>query len=120
MFGKTKVKHNSIEKSHIKNLIALAQADGHFSEIEEHLLIEIAHRIGLTRSNLLEIKEELDHIEFTLPEKYDDRIEQFQDLLSLISIDGHIDEAEVEMCKKMAEEYELPNSVINNMLNVYA
>ncbi|MDH5604880.1 MAG: TerB family tellurite resistance protein, partial [Cyclobacteriaceae bacterium] len=112
-------KDKSVEKSHIKNLIAVAKADGDFSEIEEHLLVEIAQRIGLSSEDVQEIKNDLDVIQFVLPERYDQRIEQFQDLLALVSIDGFIDDVEIKMCRKIAEKYELPNQVVTAMLSTY-
>ena len=120
MFKANKKNVSCPKRSHIKNLIALAQADGHFAEIEEHLLIEIAHRIGMSNEEIIDIRDGIDTIEFVIPDKYEERIEQFQDLLSLVSVDGHIDETEVEMCKSLAEKFEIPLDIVDKMLAVYA
>ena len=61
----------------------------------------------------------MDNIEFTLPSDYDDKIEQFQDLLTLMSVDGHIDPEEEEYCIEMAKRYELTHNVVEDLLNKF-
>ncbi|MDH5400204.1 MAG: TerB family tellurite resistance protein [Cyclobacteriaceae bacterium] len=109
-----------VNKSHLQNLIALAWADGHLAEIEEHLLIAITHRLGLAEDDLEEIKSNVGSIEFVLPASYDDRIEQFNDLLTLISVDGHIDENELDFCHDMALKYELTEQVFQELIQLYS
>lgn len=107
------------KESHLKNLIVLTLADGHIAEIENHLLIAIAHRLGFNEKDIDRIKNDMDNIEFTLPSDYDDKIEQFQDLLTLMSVDGHIDPEEEEYCIEMAKRYELTHNVVEDLLNKF-
>ncbi|MDX1628975.1 MAG: hypothetical protein R3345_09775 [Fulvivirga sp.] len=109
----------SVHKSHLKNLMVLAGSDGHIAQIEEHLLLAIAHRLGLNEEDVEVIKTDLDNISFVLPEKYDDRIEQFNDLLSLMAVDGKIDPSEEQLCYEFAERYELMDSVVDEMVQRY-
>jgi uncharacterized tellurite resistance protein B-like protein len=119
IFRKRKKVEIAVNKSHLKNLMVLALADGHLAEIEEHLLVSIAHRLNLNENDIAEIKSNLDHDFFVLPEKYDDRIEQFNDLLTLMAIDGHIDPEEEVLCREYANKYGLMESVIESMIDSY-
>ena len=115
-FGKKKGKGR---RSHLKNLYAVAMADGSIAEIEDHLMFSVAHRLGISEKEFQEIKDNLDDVKFMLPEHYDDRIEQFQDLLMLVSADGHIDNSEIETCRKMAGWYQLSDSEFNRLITQY-
>ena len=106
-------------ESHLKNLYAVAMADGQVAEIEEHLMIAIASRLGLSEDKLKAIRANLENIEFVLPAHYDDRVEQFQDLLMLVSVDGHIDEDEIDTCKRMAERYQLSDREFQQLIENY-
>ena len=121
MFGKPKKQsdRNKAYRSHLKNLMVLAMADGHLDLGEEHLLIAIAHRLGLSEDDIADIRNNLDDIEFRLPSHYDDRIEQLHDLFTLMSIDGHIDEEELEMCRELGHKYELTHTVIEEMIRKF-
>jgi len=111
--------NKSLHESHMKNLVILAMADGHLAEIEEHLLVSIAHRHGLDEHDIDKIKNNLDNITFVQPEKYDQRIEQFNDLLSVMAADGKIDDSEEKMCREIAKRYELMPGVVDEMLKRY-
>lgn len=103
-------------QSHLANLVKLAYADGHISEIEEHLLFSIAHRLGLEEADVAQIKSTIHEIEFHLPAQYDDRIEQFTDLLTLMAIDDEIDEKEERYIRQIGERYQLTERTVNEMM----
>ena len=105
--------------SHIRNLFALAHSDGHYAEIEKHLLISVASRLGIDESELEDILADTENVEFHLPKHYDDRVEQFQDLLMLIAIDGSIDEREMEFARRTAEKYELTEREFRSMVKQF-
>ena len=104
-------------KSHLANLVKLAYADGVITEIEEHLLLSIAHRLGLDQVDIDSIKEHYNDIIFHLPEQYDERIEQFTDLLTLMAVDDNIDEQELKHIKSIGEKYQLTERTIEEMIN---
>ena len=114
-----KDKNDTESRSHLKNLIALAQADGHIAEIEEHLLLAVTRSLGLTEDDLREVQSSPDEIKFMAPENYDAKIAQFNDMLMLISVDGHIDSEEMKYCWKLADKYELPAREVEKILSKY-
>ncbi|MEM9857831.1 MAG: TerB family tellurite resistance protein [Bacteroidota bacterium] len=106
-------------KSHIKNLIALAMADGKMSQEEEHVLFATAHRLGMSGEELEAIKAHPDSIEFKTPQSYGDKIEQIYDFISLISVDGDIDEQEVKLCRSLALKFDLAPRIIDDLLEKF-
>lgn len=108
-----------LRESHMKNLMVLSEADGHLAEIEEHLVMSIALRLGLTEDDVARIRADIDNISFVLPEKYDDRIEQFTDLLTLVAIDGVIDPNEERYIRKIARKYELMEQQVEELIQQY-
>lgn len=112
----SKKARQSQNQSHLANLIKLAYADGHISEIEEHLLFSIAHRLGLEEQDVARIKKNIQGIEFHLPAQYDDRIEQFTDLLTLMAIDDKIDVEEERYIRQIGEKYQLTERTVNEMM----
>lgn len=107
------------DKSHIKNLVALAMADGNMSLEEEHVLFATAHRIGMSNEELEVIKSNPESIEFKVPESYGDKIEQIYDFLSLISVDGSIDDEEVKLCRSLALKFDLAPRIIDDLLDKF-
>lgn len=108
-----------MEESHLKNLLVLAMSDGHMAEIEDHLLTAIAHRLGLDEQDVQRIMDNIDEVDFVLPDKYEDRIEQFSDLLTLMAVDGHIDPEEEKHCRELARKYELMPTEIDRLLEKF-
>ncbi|MEM1406959.1 MAG: hypothetical protein AAGG59_09310 [Bacteroidota bacterium] len=107
------------DQSHIKNLVALAMADGQMSLEEEHVLFATAHRMGMSSEELEAIKSDPESIEFKVPESYGDKIEQIYDFLSLISVDGSIDTEEVELCRALALKFDLAPRIIDDLLDKF-
>ncbi|MEM7108191.1 MAG: hypothetical protein AAF519_08185 [Bacteroidota bacterium] len=107
------------DKSHIKNLMALAMADGKMTLEEEHVLFSIAHRMGMSNEELELIKSNPEAIEFKTPNSYGEKIEQIYDFLSLISVDGSIDDEEVELCRSLALKFDLAPRIIDDLLDKF-
>ena len=57
-------------KSHIKNLLEVAIADGKLDEIELELVISIAGKFDITKGEVMEIKEIPHEIKFKPPSSY--------------------------------------------------
>ncbi len=100
-------------------MIALAMADGQFTREEEHVLFATAHRLGMSEEELDSIKADSSTIEFNPPESYGEKIEQIYDFISLVSVDGNIDEAEIELCKSLALKLNLAPRIIDDLISKF-
>ena len=103
-------------KSHIKNLIAVAMADGHLDKEEWDFLMNIAQNLGMETDEIQNIKNNPDDVKFTPPKKFEEKIQQLEDLVAVMMIDGDIDKNEIEICKKIALNLDLLPRVIHDLI----
>jgi uncharacterized tellurite resistance protein B-like protein len=89
-------------KSHIKNLIEVAEADGHFAQVEKELLKSIAKRNGFSEKQISEIHKNLEEIKLVIPEDSKSRFHRFYDLIHMMSIDNEIHDEELKLCSQLA------------------
>jgi uncharacterized tellurite resistance protein B-like protein len=89
-------------KSHIKNLIEIAEADGHFVQVEKELLKSIAKRNGITEKEISEIRKNPETIKLEIPSDGNVRFHRFYDLIHMMSIDSEIHHNEMKLCTQLA------------------
>ncbi len=95
-------------RSHIKNLIEVAVADGNFDLIEYDLLKKIAKRNGISENHLKEIQAHPDNVQFELPDNKEERFQQFYDLVHMMTIDKTIHDEEMKLCNVFAAKFGYP------------
>lgn len=93
---------HSKAKSHVRNLIHIAGADGNIDEAEMKLLIRIARKFELSLEDVDEIMTKLDSISFTPPANKDDRNLQLYNLGRMVMADGVKDDAEMGKINRFA------------------
>jgi uncharacterized tellurite resistance protein B-like protein len=89
-------------KSHMKSLIEMAVADGHFDPEEQALLIRIASKNNVSESQLEKIRENPETVKFELPADRRERFHQFYDLVHMMSVDKSIHPEELKLCNLYA------------------
>jgi uncharacterized tellurite resistance protein B-like protein len=100
-------KNNSekeLAKSHIKNLIAMAQADGYFDQIEYEFLLQIARKHKLSEKNIEEVKNQPEKVSLNVPDNHEVKFHQLYDLVNMMMIDGVVHNNEVRLCRNLAEQ----------------
>jgi uncharacterized tellurite resistance protein B-like protein len=103
-------------KSHIKNLIEIATADGKFAEEENNLLIAIAARNGISRTRLEEIKSNPGAIVFEVPPNDREKFNQIYDLVHMMVIDKNIHPEEARLCEIFAARFGYQKDRIKELL----
>lgn len=119
MFNRSKPDPSEKSKSHLKNLMAIAMADGRLAEEERHILISVAHRLGLSEEEVQMVQDNPDSVKFTPPKAYDEKMEQIYDFISLMSVDSDIDPSEVEVCRKLALHLDLAPRIVDDLLEKF-
>ena len=104
-------------KSHLKNLIEMALADGQFIEVENELLLSIAKKNGFSESRLLELRNNTEAVKFELPEDARLRFEQFYDLINMMSIDSLIHTEEMKLCNLFAIKFGYPRAHVQTLID---
>jgi uncharacterized membrane protein YebE (DUF533 family) len=97
-------KKSKLQKNHLKNLIALAKADGVFSESEKEYIFKIGEKGGLKTSEIESLFSDSLIEEVKIPSNDSERFDQIFDLVQIMLADGSIDDNEMDFCISMAEK----------------
>ena len=100
---------NATAKSHMKNLIEVAIADGQLDPVEYNLLKKLARKYHITEKELENIRENRTNIEFEVPEDDSEKFEQFYELIHMMIIDEDIHPDEENLCVIFARKFGYPN-----------
>lgn len=103
--------------SHIRNLVALACADGSLDKNEMDLIFKIGIRAGLSADELNRIFQRPDSIAFFPPDSFRERIEQLYDMVMVMMIDGKLHENEIALCKITAIKLGFRHQVIDKIVH---
>jgi uncharacterized tellurite resistance protein B-like protein len=107
---------DGIRRSHVKNLVTVALADGQLSSDEWELLVSIADRLGITEAETNTIKNNPEAVSFVPPKKYEEKVQQIEDLVSVMTIDREINENEVTLCKKISLKLDVLPQIVDNII----
>src|SRR6478609_10611964 len=113
IFGPDK---EGLRRSHVKNLVSIALADGHLSEDEWELLVYLASRLGMEEEEINAIRENPEAVKFVMPKTHDQRVQQIEDLVLLMSIDHDINPNEVELCKKISLKLDVLPQIVDDII----
>ncbi|MEL7001598.1 MAG: TerB family tellurite resistance protein [Bacteroidota bacterium] len=106
-------------KSHLKNLMSIAMADGQFAESERHILFSVARRLGMSDEDISIVYENPESIQFIPPSSHNEKMDQIYDFIYLISADRTVDPKELDICKKLASHLEIAPSVVDGLLSKF-
>src|SRR5687767_5553684 len=85
-------------KSHMRNLIEIAAADGGFGIEEQRLLEYAAQRNNITQTELKEVQANASQIPFEVPKGEEEKFFQLYDLVHMMSVDKNIHPEELRLC----------------------
>ena len=105
-------------KSHMKNLIEMAAADGHFADVEFDLLKSIAKRNGISESQLIEIRKNPTGIQFEVPGDKKERFHQLYDLVHMMTIDTTVHAEEQKLSNIFAIKFGYPKEKVSELVNM--
>ncbi len=91
-----------LRRSHVKNLIEVALADGHMATEEWNMMVYLAEKFNITEHQIKEIKDNPDSVKFVVPKSHEESVLQIEDLLMVMTVDHEISPTEVELIKKIA------------------
>ncbi len=107
-----------MNRSNLKNLVALACADGHVDESEKKVLKEAAEAAGLTNEELEEWIAKGNEFIHVIPEREEDRETQLIQMLSLAIADGEFSDDEYELCKTVAGRLGFSENELNLIIRL--
>src|SRR6188768_2842994 len=92
-------------KSHMRNLIEIAVADGGLGIQEQRLLEYAAQRNNISREQLKEIQADASNVRFEAPRDKEERFVQLYDLVHMMSVDDTIHAEELRLCEIFAIKF---------------
>ena len=93
-----------IKLEHFANIIAVAASDGKITDEEFNLLKERAIEYGLNETDVNNLIDSAETLEFIIPMNDIEKEEQLSEAVLMSMIDGKIDDREFEICLKIAQK----------------
>jgi uncharacterized tellurite resistance protein B-like protein len=103
-------------KSHMKNLIEIAVADGGFGGEERRLLEYIAQRNNISSTELKDIQANASNVSFEVPKIEEDKFSQLYDLVHMMSVDKNIHSEELRLCELFAIKFGYRKEAVREMI----
>lgn len=119
MIGFFEHQYLTYKKNHIKNLLALAKADGHMHEKEIQLLFKIGKRYGLKNRQIQELIDSQEQFEIIVPDNHNDKMNLLYDLILMVYADDVVNKHEVEFCQEMASRFRLKKELVEWLLREF-
>jgi len=105
-------------KSHMRNLIEIAAADGGFGEEEHRLLEYAALRNNISRDELKVIENDSSKVRFQVPTNEEVKFSHLYDLVHMMSVDESIHNEELRLCEIFAIKFGYRKEVVREMIEV--
>ncbi len=119
MIGFFEHQYLSYKKNHIKNLLALAKADGHMHPKEEALLYKIAKRYGLKDRQVKMLVDAAEKYEVNVPDNHNDKMNLLYDLVLMVYADDVVDKHEIQFCEQVVKSFGMKKDLVAWLLNEF-
>lgn len=120
MIGFFEHQYLSYKKNHIRNLLALARADGSLHPKEEKLLYKIGKRYGLKDRQIKNILENTEDYTVVIPDNHNDKMNLIYDLLLMVHADERIEKNEVSFVEDTVNRFGLRREMVQWLLSMFA
>jgi uncharacterized tellurite resistance protein B-like protein len=88
-------------RSHFKNLFAVARADGDVDRAEMDLVIGLAEKFHMSTDEVTKIIRDPEAVPLVTPKTPEERMEHLYHLITVMLVDGKIDQKELFLCKSL-------------------
>jgi len=116
MMGFFEHQYLSYKKNHIKNLLALAKADGSMHPKEESLLYKIGKRYGLKDRQVKTLIETDEKYDIVIPDNHNDKMNLLYDLILMVYADDVVDKHEIEFCEQAVKQFGMKKQLVSWLL----
>ena len=106
----------SYKKNHIKNLLALAKADGFMHEKELMMLFKIGRRYGLKDRQIQTLVDSDEKYQIIVPDNHQDKMNVLYDVMLIVFADGVVDKSEIAFCEDMVKKFGMKKKVVKWLL----
>ena len=117
MIGFFEHQYLSYKKNHIKNLLALARADGAIHENEKAMLFKIGLKYGLKDRQINVLMESEEEFEVNVPDNHNDKMNVLYDLMLMVHADGVVEKKEIAFCEGVVKKFGMKKEVVRWLLD---
>jgi len=110
---------SSFKRSYLKNLIALASADGSLGQEEKALITRIGLRRGLKAWQIEELFSHFTNHETFLPESIANRMNLLYDLMELVYVDRKANTNELDYIQNLLEVFQMKPGVMDELTSLF-
>ena len=119
MIGFFEHQYLSYKKNHIRNLLALARADGSIHPKEEKLLFRIGKRYGLKDRQIKAIVESDEAHTINIPDNHNDKMNLIYDLLLMIHADEKVVTDEVAFFEDAVKKLGMKREMVSWLMTMF-
>lgn len=105
-------------KSHIRNLIEIAAADGNLGDEELRLLEHVASKNHITPAELSAIRADPGSQRFKAPSSDREKFSQLYDLVHMMSVDEDVNAEEMRLCEIFALKFGYRKEAVREMIEM--
>jgi uncharacterized tellurite resistance protein B-like protein len=110
-------KKSKEKKSHLKNLLIMAMADGNLDKNEADLIFVLAKKYNFSVKEINAVKDNPQKVKFVPPKNINERFEQLFDLVLLMLSDGEIEENELKFCVILAINLGFDSKIVPELVS---
>jgi uncharacterized protein (TIGR00645 family) len=103
-------------RSHIKNLIRIAAADGTLDNDEQAVLFSVAKMNNISRAELAELQKDSSGVKLEIPADDDERFFQFYDLVRMMSADRLVHVNEMRLCEVFGTKFGYRKEIVKDLI----
>lgn len=103
-------------KSHFKNLLAVAMADGKLDNIEFDYIMTLANKCYMSQDEVQRVIDHPEQITFYPPKTNSERFDQIYDLVTVMLVDGKVVERERSLCKVFAMKLGFKVAIVDKLV----
>jgi uncharacterized protein (TIGR00645 family) len=104
-------------RSHIKNLIRIAAADGNLDDEEQRLLRSVAKMNHIPMAELIELQKDSTSVRLEIPADPAERFFQLYDLVMMMSADKLIHVNEMRLCEVFAIKFGYRKEIVKELID---
>jgi len=120
MIGFFEHQYLSYKKKHLRNLVALANVDGHLHKDERALIYRLGEKYGLKERQITKIIENDKEQVLYVPERDEEKMDQLFDLLQMVYADGVVDDSEVDFCKDVVSKFGYKEALVDKLIELFS
>jgi uncharacterized tellurite resistance protein B-like protein len=119
MIGFFEYQYLRFKKNHLRSLVALAKADGHFHDKEKDYLYRIGEKYQLKPQQIKRIIEEQGAADIQVPPDHHKKVAFLYDTVGMMLADGMIDEKEMDFCRNIFSRFGYREDLISTMISAH-